>query len=76
MADKKLTEVAESGDGRLFEVEGFQIPVLKGSHREMGAQYGALMKDAMEQAFDVILKPGSTPARSATTTPRHGRSER
>ena len=58
MSDRKSTEVAESGDGTLYEVDGFLIPVLKGSHREMGVQYGVLMKGAMEQAFDVILKPG------------------
>jgi hypothetical protein len=58
VSDQQFVEAAESGDGRLYEVDGFLIPVLTGSHREMGAQYGALMEDAMEQAFDVILKPG------------------
>jgi hypothetical protein len=58
VTDPQFAEVAESGDGKLYEVDGFLIPVLTGSHREMGAQYGALMKDAMEQAFDVIMKPG------------------
>lgn len=54
----QLVEVGESGAGKLYKASGFLIPVLKGSHREMGAQYGALMKGAMEQAFDVIMKPG------------------
>jgi hypothetical protein len=54
----QLSEVSESGDGRLYETNGFLIPVLDGSHREMGRQYGVLMKDAMEQAFDVVMKPG------------------
>jgi hypothetical protein len=53
-----MTLAAESGDGKLYEIRGFLIPVLTGSHREMGAQYGALMKDAMEQTYDVIMKPG------------------
>jgi len=50
-------KIAESGAGRLHEVNGFLIPVLTGSHREMGTQYGALMKDTMQQTYDVVIKP-------------------
>ena len=43
MTDQLGDAAAESGGGKLYEINGFQIPVLSGSHREMGAQYGALM---------------------------------
>ena len=58
MTDQLGHPAAESGGGRLYEINGFQIPVLSGSHREMGAQYGALIGDAMQQAYDVIMQPG------------------
>lgn len=33
----------ESDAGKLYESNGFLIPVLTGSPNEMGAQYGVLM---------------------------------
>ena len=43
----ELSMVAEHGGGTLYEANGFVVPVLRGSDREMGAQYGALMVDRM-----------------------------
>ena len=54
----KLNLKAESGPGKLYESNSFLVPVLTGSPREMGAQYGALMVDHMQQAWDVLVKPG------------------
>lgn len=53
----ELTLKSESGAGRLYEINDFLVPVLAGTHREMGHQYGALMKDAMQQAYDVVIQP-------------------
>lgn len=53
-----LDEVAASGPGRLYEANGFVVPVLTGTSRQMGAQYGALMVDHMQQAWDVLVEPG------------------
>ena len=54
----QIEEVAESGLGKLYEVNGFVVPVLAGTPREMGAQYGALMVDHMQQTWDVLVEPG------------------
>ena len=43
--------------GKIFEKNGFLVPVLSGSSKEMGIQYGALMVDHMQQAWDVIAEP-------------------
>lgn len=56
MSELKL--IAESGQGKLYESNGFVVPVLTGSPREMGTQYGALMLDHMQQTWDVLIKPG------------------
>lgn len=44
----------ESGNGKLYESNGFLVPVVTGSAKEMGAQYGALMVDSMQKAWDVL----------------------
>ena len=49
---------AKSGNGKLYEVNSFLIPVLTGSSREMGTQYGALMRDEMQKAWDLLIAPG------------------
>ena len=54
----ELTKLAEAGNGTLYEKNGFVIPVLAGLPREMGAQYGALMVEHMQQTWDVLIKPG------------------
>ncbi len=56
MSDLNL--VAENGQGRLYESNGFLVPVLTGSPKEMGVQYGALMIDHMQQAYDILIEPG------------------
>lgn len=40
----------QSGAGKLYDANGFLIPVLQGTSHEMGKQYGALMVDSMQQA--------------------------
>ncbi|KXX71578.1 C45 family peptidase [Flammeovirga sp. SJP92] len=42
--------------GKLYEANGFLIPVLEGSNEEMGEQYGALMKDEMQKIYDALVK--------------------
>ncbi|WP_369802046.1 C45 family autoproteolytic acyltransferase/hydolase [Microbulbifer sp. Q7] len=57
MPDNKMTLLNTLEGGKLYESNGFLIPVLTGSAREMGKQYGALMVDHMQQAFDVVVEP-------------------
>jgi hypothetical protein len=52
-----LKIVAEERGGVLYKAGDFLVPVLAGSPREMGAQYGSLMADAMQQAYDSVVKP-------------------
>lgn len=54
----ELNLLGESGAGKLYESNGFIVPVLTGSSRVMGAQYGALMVKYMQQAWDILVKPG------------------
>ncbi len=54
----KLHVVGEAGAGKLYEVNGFLIPVVSGSGHEMGSQYGELMKESMQQAYDLLVEPG------------------
>ena len=53
-----LNLMAQSGQGKLYGSNGFVVPILTGASREMGAQYGALMVDHMQQTWDVLIKPG------------------
>jgi len=55
---KETNLIAEDGKGKLYESNGFLIPVLTGSPKEMGAQYGALMVEHMQKAYDVLIEPG------------------
>jgi hypothetical protein len=55
---EQLNQIAESGNGKLYEANTFVVPVLSGTYREMGHQYGALMVDHMQHAYDVLLEPG------------------
>ena len=50
--------IGQSGEGKLYEANSFLIPVLTGTSREMGAQYGALMRDEMKKAWDLLIAPG------------------
>lgn len=56
MSDLNL--VSESGGGKLYEANGFLAPVLSGSAQEMGTQYGSLMAEHMQTAYDVLIEPG------------------
>ncbi len=49
--------INQSGNGVLYSAGGFIIPVLKGSYKEMGAQYGGLMKDEMQKVYDAVIQP-------------------
>lgn len=53
-----MKQIKQSGAGKLYEANGFLVPVVSGSAREMGAQYGALMVDAMQQTWDLLVAPG------------------
>ncbi len=48
--------ISEEGKGKLFETAGFLIPVLSGSNWEMGYQYGSLMEESMQNAYDVLVE--------------------
>jgi hypothetical protein len=50
MTESKLNLLKESGAGKLYESNGFLVPVLTGSPKEMGAQYGSLMGEHMQKA--------------------------
>lgn len=50
--------LAESGEAKLYSYNGFLVPVLTGTPREMGRQYGELMLEHMQQAYDVLVAPG------------------
>ena len=52
-----MKKIKQSGNGVLYAIGGFVIPVLKGTYKEMGAQYGELMKDEMQNAYDLIIQP-------------------
>ncbi|KXX71576.1 C45 family peptidase [Flammeovirga sp. SJP92] len=43
--------------GKLYEANGFLVPVIEGSNEEMGEQYGALLKDEMQKTYDILVKP-------------------
>ncbi|MCR9089691.1 MAG: C45 family autoproteolytic acyltransferase/hydrolase [Rhodobacteraceae bacterium] len=54
-----MEQIKTAGSGALYNTNGFLIPVVEGTAREMGAQYGALMGDAMGQSWDVLVAPGA-----------------
>ena len=58
MTKSTLNLVKESDQGKLYDVNGFLVPVLSGSWHEMGAQYGALMVDTMQATWDTLAAPG------------------
>ena len=58
MNAKTMNLLTESGKGKLYESNGFLVPVLTGTSKEMGTQYGALMKEYMQNAWDILLAPG------------------
>ena len=58
MSDASMTLVKEAKGGKLYEANTFLIPVLRGSSREMGVQYGALMAGSMAMASELLVEPG------------------
>lgn len=54
-SNKDLNLIAEEGNGKLYETTGFLIPVLSGSSWEMGYQYGEMMVESMQKAYDVLV---------------------
>jgi hypothetical protein len=58
MTTSALTQITEAGKGKLYESNGFIVPVVTGSSLEMGVQYGALLVEYMQQAYDVLIEPG------------------
>ena len=52
-----MKKIKESGNGVLYTKGTFVIPVLKGTYKEMGKQYGELMKDDMQKAYDIVVQP-------------------
>ena len=47
--------IAREGNGRLEEVDGTKVLVLKGTPEEMGHQHGVLMKDGIHRLVEQIL---------------------
>ena len=52
-----MEKINQSGNGILYTAGTFIIPVLKGSYKEMGRQYGELMKEYMQNVYDTIVQP-------------------
>jgi hypothetical protein len=52
-----MKKIKQSGNGILYTKGTFLIPVLKGTYKEMGAQYGELMKAEMQKVYDIVVQP-------------------
>ncbi len=52
-----MKKINQSGNGVLYTKGSFVIPVLKGTYKEMGVQYGELMKDHMQKVYDTVIQP-------------------
>lgn len=52
-----MKKINQSGNGVLYTSGTFLIPVLKGTYKEMGTQYGELMKDEMQKVYDIVVQP-------------------
>lgn len=57
MTTSTLRQKAEAGKGKLYESNGFLVPVITGSGSEMGVQYGTLMVEYMQKAYGVLVDP-------------------
>jgi len=55
-SQREFEMIAEEGKGKLYETTGFLIPVLSGPSWEMGYQYGAMMVESMQKAYDVLVE--------------------
>ena len=52
-----MKKINQSGNGVLYTKGSFVIPVLKGTYKEMGVQYGELMKEEMQKVYDMVIQP-------------------
>ncbi len=52
-----MKKIKQSGNGILYTKGTFLIPVLKGTYKEMGTQYGELMKNEMQKVYDIVIQP-------------------
>lgn len=53
-----METIKTSGAGTLYNANGFLIPVVEGTSYEMGRQYGSLMVEHMQSAWDTLVAPG------------------
>ncbi len=58
MEQKNLKLVTSSGERNLYDVNGFLVVVVSGNDKEMGFQYGELMKDHIQKSWDTLIAPG------------------
>ena len=56
MTSSSLTKKAEVGKGKLYESNGFLVPVITGLRYEMGVQYGALVVEHMQKAYVMLIE--------------------
>lgn len=54
--DASLTEVRSHGDGKVYRLGVLDVVVLKGTFKEMGIQYGTLMKDKILAVREELIK--------------------
>ena len=52
--DAGSKQVAAFGNGTRYEAGSYHIVVLSGTYREMGRQYGALMKDELQEEYAML----------------------
>jgi hypothetical protein len=59
MTTNELSQIKESGSGKMFNTgdDVIQVLQLQGSWFEMGQQYGELAKDGMQQVWDTTVQP-------------------
>ncbi|MDO9539223.1 MAG: C45 family peptidase [Methanocalculus sp.] len=53
-ADAGLKQVAVFGNGTRYEAGSYHVVVLSGTYREMGRQFGALMKDELKEEYAML----------------------
>lgn len=55
-AEKSLTLVSEFEGGKLYRAGNINLPVLTGSFREMGRQFGGLLKKELNEFYDFAIQ--------------------
>jgi len=51
-----MSQVAEFEGGRLYKAGGLCTVVLRGNYRQMGRQYGSLLRKEMAELYDAVVK--------------------